>query len=87
MSNVYDYKSLRNYGSSQKYVNNYIGINSRLDELQAAFLKIKLGYLDNENASRQDIAKAYLSKITNTKIKLPFGMEHRITCFMCLGFK
>ena len=65
-------KSLRNYGSTQKYVNDYIGINSRLDELQAAFLKIKLRHLDNENTSRQHIAKAYLSKITNTKIKLPF---------------
>lgn len=65
-------KSLRNYGSSKKYVNDYIGINSRLDELQAAFLKIKLGHLDNENTSRQRIAKAYLSRITNTKIKLPF---------------
>lgn len=65
-------KSLRNYGSSQKYVNDYIGINSRLDEIQAAFLKIKLGHLDNENASRQRIAKIYLSSITNSKIKLPF---------------
>ena len=65
-------KSLRNYGSSQKYVNDYIGINSRLDELQAAFLNIKLKYLDQENTARQQIAKTYLQRITNPKVKLPY---------------
>lgn len=65
-------KSLRNYGSSQKYINDYIGINSRLDELQAAFLNIKLKYLDQENTARQQIAKTYLQRITNPKVKLPY---------------
>ncbi|MES2574140.1 MAG: DegT/DnrJ/EryC1/StrS family aminotransferase [Bacteroidota bacterium] len=65
-------KSLRNYGSEAKYQNEYIGVNSRLDELQAAFLNIKLPNLDVENAIRRNIAKHYLSEIKNNKIKLPF---------------
>lgn len=63
---------LHNYGSSKKYVHDVIGVNSRLDELQAMFLNIKLKYLDQDNSRRQDIAKQYLSRITNPKIKLPF---------------
>ena len=65
-------KSLRNYGSEIKYKNDLIGVNSRLDELQAAFLNVKLPHLFNENQHRQSIAKRYLSEITNPKIKLPF---------------
>lgn len=65
-------KMLRNYGSSTKYVNEIIGFNSRLDELQAAFLNIKLKHLDADNAKRQSIAKTYLQKIKNKKIVLPF---------------
>ena len=65
-------KLLRNYGSSKKYVNAIIGINSRLDELQAAFLNIKLKYLDADNARRREIANLYLFGITNKKIKLPY---------------
>ena len=63
--------ALRNYGSEQKYFNKYIGINSRLDELQAAFLNVKLPYLDKENDIRRHIAKRYLSEIKNDKIILP----------------
>ena len=63
---------LRNYGSSKKYVNEVIGINSRLDELQAAFLNIKLKHLDADNLRRREIAIQYLSGITNKKIQLPF---------------
>ncbi len=63
--------SLRNYGSEKKYHNDYLGFNSRLDELQAAFLNVKLPYLDNENEIRKKIAKRYLSEITNDKIILP----------------
>ena len=63
--------SMRNYGSKVKYENEIVGINSRLDELQAAFLNIKLGYLDAENESRRTIAKRYLSEIKNDKIVLP----------------
>lgn len=64
--------SLRNYGSEKKYVNDFIGVNSRLDELQAGFLNIKLPNLDNENRVRKEIAKRYLSEIKNDKITLPF---------------
>ena len=63
--------SLRNYGSEEKYRNEYIGINSRLDELQAAFLSVKLPHLDAENNKRKIIAKRYLSEIKNDKITLP----------------
>lgn len=63
--------SLRNYGSEKKYHNEYIGINSRLDELQAAFLNVKLSNLDTENTTRKAIAKRYLSEINNAKILLP----------------
>jgi dTDP-4-amino-4,6-dideoxygalactose transaminase len=64
--------SLRNYGSIVKYENEIIGVNSRLDELQAAFLNVKLPALDKENACRRAIAKRYLSEIKNDKIVLPF---------------
>jgi dTDP-4-amino-4,6-dideoxygalactose transaminase len=63
--------SLRNYGSYKKYHNDYIGVNSRLDELQAAFLSIKLPYLNSENEARQNVAKRYLLEIKNSKIILP----------------
>jgi dTDP-4-amino-4,6-dideoxygalactose transaminase len=63
--------ALRNYGSEQKYYNQYIGINSRLDEMQAAFLNVKLPQLDNENDLRRSIAKRYISEINNLKILLP----------------
>ncbi|MBO9585709.1 MAG: DegT/DnrJ/EryC1/StrS family aminotransferase [Flavobacterium sp.] len=64
--------SLRNYGSEKKYNNNYIGVNSRLDELQAGFLNLKLPNLDSDNEKRRTIAKRYLSEIKNDKIVLPF---------------
>jgi dTDP-4-amino-4,6-dideoxygalactose transaminase len=64
-------QSLRNYGSETKYHNDYIGVNSRLDELQAAFLNVKLPHLDTENEKRRVIAKRYLSEINNDKIILP----------------
>lgn len=64
--------SLRNYGSDKKYVNDFIGINSRLDELQAGFLNIKLPNLDAENNIRKEIARRYLSEIKNDKMVLPF---------------
>ncbi|TDD74046.1 DegT/DnrJ/EryC1/StrS family aminotransferase [Flavobacterium caseinilyticum] len=63
--------SLRNYGSETKYYNDYIGVNSRLNELQAAFLNVKLPNLDAENEKRSIIAKRYLSEIKNDKIILP----------------
>ena len=63
--------SLRNYGSTKKYHNDYIGVNSRLDELQAVFLSIKLPHLNAENEARKKVAKRYLSEIKNAKIVLP----------------
>ena len=66
-------KSLRNYGSSKKYHNELLGKNSRLDELQAAFLKIKLKYIDEENSKRRLLAKRYISNLKSLSafIKLP----------------
>jgi dTDP-4-amino-4,6-dideoxygalactose transaminase len=64
-------QSLRNYGSEVKYRNEYVGVNSRLDELQAAFLNVKLPHLDAENNVRKAIANRYLSEIKNDKIILP----------------
>ncbi len=65
-------RQLRNYGSEVKYYNNYVGFNSRLDELQAGFLNVKLPHLDEENAKRRQIAKRYLEEIKNDKISLAF---------------
>lgn len=62
---------LRNYGSQIKYENQYKGYNNRLDEMQAAFLQVKLNYLDKENEARRKIAKEYLTSIVNPHIKLP----------------
>lgn len=64
--------SLRNYGSEVKYHNDFIGVNSRLDELQAGFLNVKLPNLDQDNSKRIAIAKRYLAEIKNDKIALPF---------------
>lgn len=64
--------AMRNYGSTQKYVNDFIGINSRLDGLQAAFLNVKLTDLQEDNNKRRAIAKRYLDEIINDKIRLPF---------------
>lgn len=64
-------KAIRNYGSIIKYHNEYKGVNSRLDEIQAEFLKVKLKYLDKWNSDRQKSAKLYLEKINNKKIILP----------------
>lgn len=65
-------KALRNYGSHQKYLNLFQGVNSRLDEMQAAVLNVKLKYLDKDTEIRQKIALTYLEKIDNPLIKLPF---------------
>lgn len=64
--------SLRNYGSEKKYQNEFIGVNSRLDEIQAAFLNVKLPYLNEDTSKRKAIAKRYLSEIKNKKIVLPY---------------
>jgi dTDP-4-amino-4,6-dideoxygalactose transaminase len=71
-------KSLGNYGSSQKYFNEYQGLNSRMDELQAAFLSVKLKYLDGTIKKRMEIASFYLKNINNPNIILPTSIP--ITC-------
>ena len=64
-------RTLANYGSSKKYVFKYTGRNSRLDEIQAAVLDVKLKYLDQDNAHRQQIANMYYEGIRNPLITLP----------------
>lgn len=64
-------RALANYGSAQKYVNRYKGVNSRLDELQAAVLSEKLKGLDQDNHRRQEIADFYCTHIQNSKLSLP----------------
>lgn len=62
---------LRNYGSNQKYIHEIKGRNNRLDEIQAAILKVKLPHLDQDNQKRREIADYYLNNISSTKITLP----------------
>ena len=64
-------RALANYGSNQKYVNIYKGLNSRLDEIQAAVLDVKLSYVDKENSIRRKIANSYTTEIRNPKLVLP----------------
>lgn len=64
-------RALANYGSSQKYVFDYIGRNSRLDEIQAAVLNVKLNYLEEDNAYRRQIARYYIEHIKNASLRLP----------------
>jgi len=68
-------RALGNYGSNKKYHFQYKGINSRLDEIQAAFLNVKLKYVDEENRKRREIAAFYFSKIKNKNIILPSKVE------------
>lgn len=63
--------ALRNYGSHEKYKNKYKGMNSRLDEIQAAMLRVKLKHLDRDTKVRQTVAKQYLEEINNPLIELP----------------
>ncbi|MCR8697847.1 DegT/DnrJ/EryC1/StrS family aminotransferase [Campylobacter sp. LMG 7929] len=67
----YKIKALANYGSHEKYCHIYKGVNSRLDEIQAAVLNIKLKYLDQDNTVRARIAKYYIENIKNSLVILP----------------
>jgi len=69
-------RSLGNYGSSAKYIYKYKGQNSRLDELQAAVLDVKLKYLDEDNAHRQMIADYYYDNIVNSLVRIPERLSH-----------
>lgn len=62
---------LRNYGFEERYVSKYVGLNSRLDEIQAAFLRIKLRSLDADNEKRRVIARRYCKEVQNPKLTLP----------------
>jgi dTDP-4-amino-4,6-dideoxygalactose transaminase len=66
-------RALGNYGSDYKYHHIYKGTNSRLDEMQAAFLRVKLPHLDKWNENRRQIAARYLAEIKNPMIKLPLA--------------
>lgn len=68
-------KTLRNYGSDEKYYNKYKGFNSRLDEMQAAILRVKLRHLDDWNLDRKRIANKYLDKLKGSNLILPYVPE------------
>ncbi|MBW8185203.1 DegT/DnrJ/EryC1/StrS family aminotransferase [Shewanella nanhaiensis] len=67
--------ALRNYGSTEKYKNEYKGLNSRLDEIQAAMLRVKLKHLDRETTIRQNFAAKYIAGIFNPLIELPIVVD------------
>ena len=69
--------ALRNYGSEKKYENIYKGLNSRLDEIQAAFLNVKLKYIQDDINGRRKVANYYLNNIKNKKIILPTVLEEQ----------
>jgi dTDP-4-amino-4,6-dideoxygalactose transaminase len=64
-------RALANYGSKEKYVNIYRGLNSRLDEIQAAVLDVKLKYIDADNQKRREVAQSYIDNIKHPDIILP----------------
>lgn len=64
-------RALGNYGSYKKYENQYRGVNSRLDEIQAAMLRVKLGHLDHEISVRKSLANQYIANIDNALIQVP----------------
>ncbi len=68
-------KALANYGSDRRYHNIYTGYNCRLDEIQAALLRVKLRYLEHENSTRSAVAQAYHDSIDNPRVKAPCIFE------------
>lgn len=74
-------RALANYGSSKKYVFKYTGRNSRLDEIQAAVLDVKLKYLIEDNAHRKEVAKYYIKNINNPLITLPDTLPYESNAF------
>ena len=74
-------RALANYGSTKKYVFKYKGRNSRLDEIQAAVLDVKLKHLDEDNAHRKEIAKYYIEHITNPNIITPKVLDWNANVF------
>lgn len=80
-------RALGNYGSDYKYHHIYLGNNSRLDEMQAAFLSAKLPHLDKINAERRRIANRYLNDIKNTQIVLPYIPEYANPVWHIFGIR
>lgn len=80
-------RALGNYGSDYKYHHIYKGNNSRLDELQAAFLSAKLPYLDRMNVERRRIAARYLTEITNPKVVLPIVEKDMVSVWHIFGVR
>lgn len=74
-------RALANYGSQKKYVFKYTGRNSRLDEIQAAVLDVKLKYLVEDNAHRKEVAKYYIENINNPLITLPDTLPYEQNAF------
>lgn len=68
-------RKLANYGSKIKYINEYAGLNSRMDEIQAAVLDVKLKYLDEDTNRRRVIAQMYRKRIVNLKLILPSAVK------------
>ena len=64
-------RALANYGSERKYVFRYKGRNSRMDELQAAVLSVKLRYLDEDNERRRIVARRYMYEVSNPLLVMP----------------
>ena len=75
-------KALRNYGSQKKYENLFLGVNSRLDELQAALLLVKLQKLDGDNQIRREIANYYLHNIDNDLVTLPVNRQINVVSLL-----
>ena len=72
---------LRNYGSEKKYHNQVKGVNNRLDELQAAILRVKLPHLDRDNTRRKAVAEVYLREIKHPAVTLPVVRPHGEPCW------
>lgn len=76
----------RNYGSKQKYVNDYVGANSRLDEMQAALLRVKLRYLDEMTAHKRDLAQVYFDSLPDW-LNLPRRRDDEFDVFHIFGVR
>ena len=74
-------RALANYGSKKKYVFEYTGRNSRLDEIQAAVLDVKLQHLDKDNEHRKQVARCYITGIKNPKITVPENSDFSANAF------
>ena len=79
-------RHIRNYGSKKKYVNNYIGTNSRLDEIQAAFLRVKIKHLDRMNQHKRSLAKVYFELLPEWLI-LPRQRDDEYDVFHIFGVR